>query len=285
MSDGLSAGVDLGGTKCVIGWVGDDGALLDRERFPSPRTPGEFVEQVAGRVRLHPTASIGIGVPGFVSRDRSRVIRCPNLPAYVDHELARAISDATGIPAWLENDANAAALAEARFGAGSSYGDQLFVILGTGVGGGIIANGDVVRGAGYAGEIGHITIDPEGELCGCGRRGCWEMFASGRALARIAGVERGEEVAEAVAEGRDWALRALDQFGSRVAEGLADLVLALAPELVVLGGGVSDIGAPLVEVVRTRLRPRIPSYLSLPDIAVAQLGNDAGVIGAALARP
>ena len=279
---GATLGVDLGGTKCQLLWVNEDNQVVDRVRFPSPDSPEGLVDSLANEVEKRPARAIGIGVPGFVDRAQQFVIRCPNLPRYVDFPLAAELSRKSGVPTTLENDANAAALAESRLGAGKGFASQILVILGSGVGGGIVENGNVYRGAGYAGEIGHLTIDKDGDLCGCGRRGCWELFASGRALARIAGKTRGEEVRDGIVNAERWALDAIATYAARVAEGLADVVLILAPQLVVLGGGVSEVGQPLVDGVRRELVRRLPEFLEPPQIRVAELGNDAGALGAAL---
>lgn len=278
----LIAGIDLGATKCLVVWLSPAGDVVREERFPSPSDPASLVEKLHALFQETPPVLAGVGIPGFIDKGRTQIIRCPNLPGYADFPLASALEGRTGVPVRLENDANAAALAEARLGAGVGWMDQVYLSLGSGVGGGFIANGALVRGEGFAGEVGHLTIDPRGPACGCGRRGCWELYASGRALAALGGAQRGEQVHEALLAGEPWAEGVLAAYADRVAEGLADVVLMAAPGLVVLGGGVARIGAPLAERVGRSLALRLPSYLSTPGVIPAALGGAAGAIGAAL---
>jgi glucokinase len=247
-------------------------------------------------------AAIGIAAAGLV--DDTGVLRfAPNL-AWRDVPLADHLREATGAPVWAENDNNAAAWGEYRFGAGRDHGSLLFVGVGTGIGGGIVIDGDLVRGAhGFAAEIGHIVVERDGPACGCGNRGCWEQLASGSAIERKGrsavarhpysslversggdpGAVTGEMVTEAARDGDTPCRGILVEVGHRLGEGIAGLVNVLDPEIVIVGGGAADAGELLLAPARAAFRRTVegPSHRPPVPIVAAELGSDAGAIGAA----
>src|SRR3990170_4923647 len=185
----LSCGVDVGGTKILGGVVDETGSVVERLRVESPATDVEAIEEaIAGLVRelagRHEIVAVGVGAAGYVDRERARVLIAPNL-AWRDIDLKAELEEQLDLNVVLENDANAAAWGEFRFGAGEDVDDLLLVTVGTGVGGGLVLDGELYRGAfGVGAEIGHMRVVPNGHLCGCGNRGCWEQYASGSALVR-----------------------------------------------------------------------------------------------------
>ena len=307
-------GVDIGGTKIAAGVVDPDGALVGYERRETPGDdPGQILRTCAGLVndvsKQYDVSAVGVGAAGFVDADRSRVIFAPNLN-WRDEPLRDALQQATGKPVVVENDANAAAWAEVRFGAAKGARNAVVVTVGTGIGGGVIVEGHLLRGAtGIAAEIGHINVKQNGRRCGCGQFGCWERYGSGRALVHearelaqysanradrlieLAGGRSedisGVHVSEAAAEGDPAALECFEIVGTWLGIGMADLTALFDPELFVLAGGVSEAGellrAPAVRALDERLTAR--AYRRSPKVRMATLGNDAGIIGAAdLAR-
>ena len=310
----LAVGIDVGGTKIAGGVVDEKGAILATARRVSPATDTEAIERsiedLVDELRgTFDIAAVGIGAAGFVDSSRSTVLFAPNL-AWRDEPLRADLEKRIGLPVVVENDANAAAWGEFTYGAGEDVADSLLVTLGTGVGGGIVLNGELHRGAfGVAAEIGHMRVVPDGRLCGCGNRGCWEQYASGTALVRDtrdqarqgsliartlvdrAGgdLERitGPLITEAARDGDAFAQEQLASLGRWVGEGIASLTAVLDPAVVVLGGGVSEAGDLLLEPVRSHFRANLTgrSYRPALEIRAARLGNKAGMIGAAdLAR-
>ena len=249
--------------------------------------------------------SVGIGAAALVDAARSRVVFAANI-GWVDAPLRERIEALTGLPTVVENDANSAAWAEHRFGAGQGFADLVLVIIGTGVGGGVVVGGSLVRGAnGAAGEIGHVRVVPDGLPCGCGLSGCLEQYASGRALLRIArariagdtasgsvllgmgdgtpeGIE-GIHVSQAASQGDPLALGVFAEVGERLGQGLAELSAVLDPACFVLGGGVSESGDLLLNPTRDAyLRSLAVRGHRIPaEIRTATLGNSAGLVGAA----
>jgi glucokinase len=310
----LAVGIDVGGTKIAGGVVDENGAILATARRVSPATDTEAIERniedLVDELRgTFDIAAVGIGAAGFVDSTRSTVLFAPNL-AWRDEPLRADLEKRIGLPVVVENDANAAAWGEFTFGAGEDVADSLLVTLGTGVGGGIVLNGELHRGAfGVAAEIGHMRVVPDGRLCGCGNRGCWEQYASGTALVRdtrdqarqgsliartlldraggdVEGIT-GPLITEAAREGDSFAQEQLASLGRWVGEGIASLTAVLDPAVVVLGGGVSEAGDLLLEPVRAHFRANLTgrSYRPVLEVRAAQLGNKAGMIGAAdLAR-
>jgi glucokinase len=312
---GLTIGVDIGGTKIAAGVVDDHGRILAQARRPTPSDNSAHVEDViADAIRElaadYHVEAVGLGAAGFVGADRSTILFAPNL-AWRHEPLRHAIEQRLALPVVVENDANAAAWAEVRFGAAAGESDVVVITVGTGIGGGIVLNGQLIRGRfGVAAEIGHLSMVPNGRRCGCGNDGCWEQYASGRALVTEARTlaTRAPETAEqmlAMAEGRPGAIdgpivtaaaragdeAALETFrivGTWLGRGIADLAAVLDPAMFVIAGGVSSAGDLLREPAWQEYLARITGRGYRPNAAlrVAQLGGDeAGIIGAAdLAR-
>ena len=253
---------------------------------------------------LGPASAIGVGVPGLV--DTAGVLRfAPNLPGVFDLDVRGALAERfPGVPVRVDNDATAAGWGEVCAGAARGATDAVLVTLGTGIGGGIVAAGAVLRGAnGFAGEIGHMVVDPDGPECPCGQRGCWERFASGSGLGRLAreqaaadrsgriaelaggdpSLARGEHVTQAAAEGDAGARGVMDTFGRWVALGLVNLANVFDPSTFVLGGGLVEAGDILLEPVRREFDDLVMGRGHRPAIAIvaAALGEHAGAIGAA----
>jgi len=315
-STGLVAGIDVGGTK-ILGRVvapHDDREALAEERVDTPHGSEAIttaVVDVVAALAAHASVgaaggldAVGVGVPGLVDRDG--VLRfAPNLPGVVEYPVRGVLRERVGVPVVVDNDANCATWCEFRIGAASGTTDAVLVTLGTGIGAGIVSDGRLNRGAhGFAGEPGHMQIDPNGPPCPCGRRGCWERVASGSGLGRLArdaaaagrasrvvdlaggdfeGV-RGEHVTRAALEGDEQAMQIMRDFGWWFAVGVANLVNILDPDVVVVGGGLTDAGELFLEparrafaelVLATDHRPPVP-------IVAAEFGPEAGAIGAAL---
>jgi glucokinase len=303
-----AVGVDIGGTKIAAGVVDEKGTVLEKVRRPSPTADPlalrDAIQDLLREIRSrHEVVAVGVGAAGFVSGDRRRVLFAPHLQ-FGDEPIADLLQEACGLPVAIENDGNAAAWAEYSFGAGQGVPDQLMVAIGTGIGGGLILDGELYRGGhGVAGEIGHIGIVPDGRPCQCGRRGCWEEYASGSSLtfhARTAAREgraprllevaggdpaavTGSMVTELARSGEPAALALFAELANWLGLGLASLTAVLDPTLVVLGGGVSEAGDLLLEPVRAALAREVTggSRRPLPEVRLAALGNDAGLIGAA----
>jgi glucokinase len=313
---GLSIGVDIGGTKILAGIVNEDGEVLATARRATPRNDANDVLDLVGEVvrelvsgSVEALDGVGLGVAGLVDADRSKVYFAPNL-RWSQVPVRALLEASTGLPVVVENDGNVAAWGEARFGAGRGVRDLTLVTVGTGIGGGIVINGALFRGAhGAAGEIGHINAVPDGRPCGCGRNGCLEQYASGNALvreARLLAAERrseagvllelgdgtpegvqGVHVTEAAKAGDPVAMAAFTIVGTWLGRGLADLAAVLDPEVFVIGGGVSEAGDLLLASARQTLADKLIGQQNRPAPVVrsAALGNSAGLVGAAdLAR-
>ncbi|WP_223162616.1 ROK family glucokinase [Nocardioides antri] len=314
MTPQVTCGIDIGGTKIAGAVVDGAGVVLEEARVVSPATDPEAIETavaalVVGLAGRHPVSAVGVGAAGYVDASRANVLFAPNI-AWRDEPLASELTRLTGLPVVIENDANAAAWGEFRHGAGRDVDDQLMVTVGTGIGGGVIVGGRLVRGAfGVAGEIGHLGLVPEGRQCGCGNRGCFEQYGSGSALVRgtreaAAGssllardlLERaggdpmaitGPLVTEAARDGDRFAIEQLRELGQWIGYGVASLTAVLDPAVIVIGGGVSEAGDLLLDPIRETFARQLPGrgYRPQAEIRGAILGNRAGVIGAAdLAR-
>jgi glucokinase len=311
---GLAIGVDIGGTKVAAGVVDADGRILARLRRDTPaQDPAKTEDVIADCIRElaadHEVEAAGLGAAGFVDAARSTVLFAPNL-AWRNESLRAAVEQRTGLPVVVENDANAAAWGETRFGAGHGQPFTVTLTVGTGLGGGVVLGGELVRGAfGAAAEVGHMILVPDGRPCGCGLRGCWEQYASGRALVAEAR-ERAARSSEAarllleLANGRPGSITgpmvtmgavagdqvALESFkavGAWLGHGMADLAAILDPQVFIIGGGVSEAGDLLVGPARETFESKLTARDHRPTatVRVAQLGQDAGLIGAAdLAR-
>lgn len=314
-SPALAIGIDVGGTKVAGGVVDRQGRLLARTHGDTPaedagRTLRVIVDVVRELSAAHPVAAVGIGAAGWIDADRSTVRYAPNL-AWRDEPLRESVAAAVDLPVVVENDGNAAAWAEFRFGTGRAVaGSMVLVAVGTGIGGGIVVAGSLMRGAyGIAGEMGHTLVVAGGLACGCGRRGCLEQYASGSALVRLAragATEQPEHAAELLAlsgsdvaavtgpvvttaarAGDKVAAEAFDEVGRWLGVGLADLVQVLDPQLLVVGGGVAEAGELLMTPARESYAATLGQRGRMPvaPVQVAELGSAAGVVGAAdLAR-
>ena len=313
---GLTIGVDIGGTKMLGGVVDDEGNILSLVRKPTPgNSAAAIADAVADLVaechEAYDVSAVGLGVAAFVSENRSTVRFSANLPL-TNIPLRDEVSRRVGLPVVIENDANAAAWGEYRFGAARGHSHVVLITLGTGVGGGFVFGGKLYRGGfGIGAEIGHVQIVPGGTglLCGCGQSGCLEMYVSGRALVRRAreAVEAdpagarvliasaggdidkidGPMVTAAAEQGNALALGVFAEVGALLGQGLADIAASLDPTCFVVGGGVCLAGDILIEPARRAFAANLTGggHRPLADVRVAQLGNDAGLIGAAdLAR-
>ena len=308
-------GIDVGGTKVLGGVVDEFGEVIAIARKDTPRQGGVALTQVIAEIAKelladHEVTSIGVSAAGFVSSDRKTILATPNIADWngvnLDYELTQLI----GLPVVIENDANAAAWGEAKFGAGKNQKHMMMLTIGTGIGGGIIVNGALYRGAfGTAAEFGHIRVAPDGHLCGCGARGCFEQYASGKALLRhareaisatpeiarnllsrgdgtVAGLT-GKAITDAARDGDPVALAAFNTTGQWLGAGIASLSVILDPAYVVIGGGVIDAGEILLKPTRESMERNMPfaGKHPYPQIIAAQLGNTAGLVGVAdLAR-
>ncbi len=311
---GLTVGIDIGGTKIAAGVVDDHGRILARKRVATARRDAETVEHtVSDLVRQlqanHEIEAVGIGAAGLVDEKRSRVNFAPNL-GWRDEPLRLAVESEINLPVVVENDANAAAWGEYRFGAGRGTEYLVTITVGTGIGAGIIIEGNLYRGRwGAAAEFGHLCVEPGGRPCGCGNRGCWEQYASGNALVREArylaserrteaetlldlgdgtpeGVQ-GVHITNAAREGDPVALAAFDFVSRWLGQGMADIAAILDPECFVIGGGVSEAGDILLNSTVRAFSESVTGkeHRTLPKCVVAKLGNTAGLVGAAdLAR-
>jgi glucokinase len=311
---GLAIGLDVGGTKIAAGVVDEKGNIIEMVKRPTPAanasgTIDVISDAVKELLSRYEVEAVGIGAAGFVEESRSSVLFAPNL-AWRNEPVARQVEDRTGRPVFVENDANAAAWAETKLGAGRGYEHVVMITIGTGIGGGLVLNGELYRGRwGMAGEPGHYRVVPDGRLCGCGNRGCWEQYASGSALVAEArdfarrspgaavrllqlgggtpeGIT-GPAVTTAAREGDAAALRCFDIIGRWLGEGLADLAAILDPGCFVLGGGVSEAGDLLLAQTRAAFSDGLTGrqYRPHASVVLAELGAEAGLIGAAdLAR-
>jgi len=310
----LACGVDVGGTKILGGVVAEDGTIVEELRVISPATDVDaigaaiisVVTQLSSR---HDVACVGVGAAGYIDKSRSTVMFAPNI-AWREVNLKSTLEQAIGLPVVIENDANAAAWGEFAYGAGADVDDLLLVTVGTGVGGGIVLDGQLYRGAfGVGAEIGHMRVVPGGILCGCGNKGCLEQYGSGSALVREVrlaahgGVPQASDlvaraggdpdkisgplITEAARDGDPFAIDSLATLGTWLGEGIASLTAVLDPAVVAIGGGVADADDLLLEPVRAAFRAQLTGRGHRPELEIrkASLGNRAGLVGAAdLAR-
>lgn len=311
---GLAIGVDLGGTKIAAGIVDESGNVVAQDRRPTPSLSAQdvvdsIVEVVNSLARGREVVGVCVAVPGFVDSTRSRLLFTPNLPMQ-EEPLRSLIESRVHLPVVIENDANAATWGEVRYGVARNARNAVMLTVGTGLGGGIVIDGRIVRGAaGVAAEVGHMTFIQDGATCGCGLNGCWEQYASGNALLRIArelaGVRRadaktllslgdgtpegiqGEHITQAAQNGCPVAIAAFDELGDHLGRGMASLSALLDPEIFIIGGGVSVAGDLLLRPTSMAFEQHLTArkFRQLPKIVIASMGNDAGLIGAAdLAR-
>jgi len=309
----LTVGVDIGGTKVAAGVVEPGGRVVElvRARTPSRSTSADVVEDaitglVSDLAARHPVEAVGVGAAGFVDSTQSSVLFSPHL-SWRNEPLRDKLQRRLGLPVVVENDANAAAWGEYRFGSARGEDHVVVVNLGTGIGGAIVVDGVIQRGKhGVAGEFGHMQVVPQGRPCECGNRGCWEQYVSGNALVRAARARAetappvlleavngdisavtGPMLTQAALAGDAWTAELFVELGGWLGMGLANLAAALDPGLFVIGGGVSEAGELLLAPVRDAFRGHLTGRGFRPEARVvhAALGNEAGVIGAAdLAR-
>lgn len=307
----LTIGVDIGGTKVAAGVVDDNGEIVEHTLRPTAADRPDVVAQTVADVvrelsRGRAVEAVGVGAAGFVDETRSVVRFAPNL-AWREEPLQKKISDLVGLPVIIENDANAMAWGETRFGAGRGQSHVVCLTLGTGIGGGIVIGGDLYRGRwGMGAELGHMQVLPGGRPCGCGNVGCWEQYASGQSLVKDArqiaaeeperaatllglagGKIEGEEVTEAARQGDDASLAAFAALADWLGQGMADLAAVLDPGCFIVGGGVSRAADLFIDRARQVFAERLTGHGHRPlaEIRLAELGASAGVVGAAdLAR-
>ena len=303
-------GLDIGGTKINGGVIDGSGVILAKGRKDTPaHDPAAIAQEAANLIRElsleHKIDAVGVACAGFIDRSGSTVLFAPNL-AWRDEPLKARLESVLDLPVIIENDASAAAWGEFRFGGGAEADDMVLVTVGTGIGGGIVVDGVLLRGAfGVAAELGHRRVVPNGLRCGCGNRGCWEQYASGTALVRearelvVSGTPlaarlselcagdpaalSGPDVTRAAAEGDPAAVELLADLGVWIGEGLASVAAILDPQLIVLGGGVSEAGDLLLDPALAAFRRQLTGRGHRPEarFALASLGNDAGMIGVA----
>jgi len=319
MSRRPAIGIDIGGTKVAGGLVDVDGNITHRARRDTPhrsKSPSvvedtivEVVAELMQVVGPETVAAVGIGAAGFVAADRATVVFAPHL-SWRHEPLQEALQKRIDLPIFVDNDANAAAWAEWKFGAAQGETHLMMITLGTGIGGGILIHGQVQRGRfGIAGEFGHMQVVPGGHRCECGNRGCWEQYASGNALVRearslfsanspiasdlldrvegVPGNLTGPLITQAARDGDPTACELLAEIGNWLGVGIANLAAAFDPGTFVIGGGMSAAGDLLLASARDTFKRRLTGRGYRPEarIVAAALGNDAGLIGAAdLAR-
>lgn len=299
---------DFGGTNLRAALVAESGEVLARREVPTPAA-GTAAEALASVDALladirasaaeSPVAAC-IAAAGLIDAECGLVLVSPNVPSFRNLPLGAALAERTGLPAAIENDASAAALGEHRFGAARGARHVLHATLGTGIGGGIVIDGRLHRGAsGLAGEIGHVVIDPAGPACACGTRGCLEALAGGVAFGRraarllesgaaplLAGLCAGRaptaaDLARAAALGETVALAEIRNGGHLLGVGLASLVNVLNPDVVTLSGGLLGMGEPLLESLREAMAANAYGPAAATPVRVSELGEDAGLLGAA----
>lgn len=311
-----TVGIDIGGTKVMAGVVDADGRILEilRAETPHKSKSPKVVEQLMVDLVLdlsdrHDVYAVGVGAAGWVDAERSRVLFAPHL-AWRNEPLRDALTERLRVPVVVDNDANAAAWAEWRFGAGQEQNHLVMITLGTGIGGAVVEDGEVKRGRyGVAGEFGHMQVVPGGHRCPCGNRGCWEQYSSGNALVREARelaaaesplasalLERvdghleditGPLITELARGGDPMCIDLFQEVGQWLGVGIANLAAALDPACFVIGGGVSAADELLIEPARETFRRTLTGRGFRPEarIVKAQLGPEAGMVGAAdLAR-
>jgi glucokinase len=292
-------GIDIGGTSAKISLLAPGGRF---SALPNIQTqtlsPAEVVGKLAAAIQSAlqsagtngapcPAGFCGIGFPGIVS-GTGRVVGCPNLKPWIGLELGAEMSRLLSCPTGVYNDANAAALAEAQLGSDKPVANLLFLTLGTGVGSGIVSSGTMLAGTnGFGGEGGHVTVDPDGEPCGCGRRGCLEAHFSETALTSLARKSGkfppgtgARELFDGAKAGQPEALSLIRQGLDRLAIGISNLCTVLDPDEVVLGGGISLAGPFLLEELQPCLAKRMcyPGWTA-PRVRLSELGSEAGALG------
>ncbi len=312
-------GIDLGGTNIAVGVVNEEGKIIHKISTPTlaERTSEEIVKDMAltsievvkqANISMDDVVSVGIACPGFIEKELGVLIAGANLP-FKEYELRKEMQKYIDKPVYLDNDANCAAWAEAMAGAAKGVKDSIMITLGTGVGGGIVVNGRLYSGFNFFGaELGHTVIEVDGRQCGCGRKGCWEAYSSATALIKTTkeyaekdkdsliwklveeeGKFSGRTAFNAAKQGDKTAQKVVDEYIKYLAAGVANMIFIFQPEVLVIGGGVSNEGdnllIPLREAVEKEKYVGTKSPLFRDGrIEKAMLGNDAGIVGAALLR-
>ena len=311
MTQALTLGLDLGGTKVLGVALSEGGESVGECRRPTPRGEDALIDTLAAvadelrnaTATVGEVTAVGVGAPGLVDRDG--VLRAaPNLPGVDQLRLRAGLASRLGLPVRADNDATCAAWGEHQLGAARGKQHVVVATLGTGIGGGIITDGRLYRGAnGFAGEIGHTVVEPHGPPCPCGQRGCWERYASGSGLGRLAReaahagqvprvlelagddpeAVRGEHVTRAAIEGDPGARAVFGRFAWWLALGLANLANVFDPEMFVIGGGLVEAGDVLFEPTRVAFADLVEAADRRPVITIvpAELGERAGAMGAA----
>ncbi len=309
MNGGPILGIDIGGTKLAVGVATAEGRVLAEARRPSGAAEGpdavigrivEMAREIVAEaeIGLNDLQSVGIGCGGPLDPWRGVVLNALNNPGWIDIPITDRIGEALGRPAYLDNDANAAALGEHRFGAGRGVTNMIYLTVSTGVGGGVIADGRLLRGeGGNAAELGHLTVDAHGRPCHCGGIGCLEEYCSGTNIAvrarealaasdepsalRAADAFTAAEVTAAVGAGDQLATEVWNETTTLLGAGIASMIHAFNPALVVLGGGVTKAGDLLFEPVRRAVAERTMPWLhEVVRIVPAELGDRTGILGA-----
>jgi len=298
-------GINVSGTQARAALVNNEGALLETK--VAEVTPKELIPQLAALVedlgsKRGPVAAIGVAIPGLVNRQTDRVIAPRDLPSTIVEDLHGQLTRATGLRVELENDANAAAYGEYKVGAGLGARNMFYMMIGNGIGGAIILDGKLWTGAsGFAGEVGHITIDSEGLECVCGNTGCLETVASAPSIVRRArerlyrdntsslsrlGLNKSftaDDVAHQANEGDDFALMMIERTGKYIGTGVATVINLLNFERIVLGGGVMDAGSLILNpIIQEAKRRAFQPCFDSTEIVAAKLGLDGAPIGAAM---
>ena len=304
----LTIGIDIGGTKISAGVVDSSGNLIDSSRCSTPTEGGkELISSVINLIKefnkKYEIKGIGISIAALISSDYGTIVGAPNIANLSKLNFVNEIKEEFELPIIIENDANAAMWAEFKFGNAKSLNPVMFFIIGTGVGGGLVIDGKLFKGAnGIGAEFGHMCVVPNGLLCGCGSKGCIEQYASGGALIRyanealLANPDKSEEVlsfgegklsgtalTKAAKAGNELALAAFSKQADWLGLACASYSLIIDPQAIIIGGGVVDAGELFLAPVRAAMRKYMPFAESHvpPKITAAKFGNDAGLIGAA----
>jgi glucokinase len=307
-SSDLTIGIDIGGTKISVGVVDSSGNLIDSLKCSTPAEGGkELILSVVNLVKelnkKHEIKGIGISIAALISSDYGTIVGAPNIANLSKLNFVNEIKEEFKLPIIVENDANAAMWAEFKFGNAKGLNPVMFFIIGTGVGGGLVIDGKLFKGAnGIGAEFGHMCVVPNGILCGCGSKGCIEQYASGGALIRyaneslLANPDKSEEVlsfgegklsgtalTKAAKAGNELALAAFSKQADWLGLACASYSLIIDPQAIIIGGGVVDAGELFLAPVRAAMRKYMPFAESHvpPKIIAAKFGNDAGLIGAA----
>ncbi len=309
-SSALTIGVDIGGTKVSAGVVDLDGNIISSDRRSTPVSGGvELIATVTDLIKSlqerHEIAGIGISIAALISADQGTIVGAPNIANLSKLNFVEELKKSFNMPVVAENDANSAMWAEYKFGNAKNLNPVMFFIIGTGMGGGLVIDGKLFKGAnGIGAEFGHMIVQPNGIKCGCGANGCIEQYASGSALMRYAKEEMkadpikakellkysdasgdisGATLTTAAKQGNEIALSAFNKQADWLGSACASYTLLLDPQAIVIGGGVVEAGELFLNPVRLAMEKYMPfaGTHSLPKIIAAKYGNDAGLIGAA----